>query len=723
MVRMPTKTCPNLHRMLAEAPADLLSGFLASKQFEKLSWLDKYGVDPGDPTGRDRATQMLVDQPKARLLPLEDEAARILTIAGTRGQFVLEGLVCEDADLQLGSAFLNQGDELARSLWSWLACMRLFEAAESVLHLRLYRRYDRHYQTFLAAPTGEDGRDVGSQVLKEFIQELEEGLQRGSGCVTDRFDIPAEGDEPAAEMYLIRHPNLPTAAREIDDEGKVSRFYFRPPGEAMVVYTPSTGRVHVRADTRAIRHLVAKTFVSKALGQDPSHQPADFQAYDISRFLTDFELPVPDDPEAVVKEVSVIRIEASIGNLSNRLAISTTIGQSVKSLIDNLPGLGDVFSKAMAIRFVEIAVRYRRAGRKEDETLDFTISDQNTSSLLSLDDPFERVLGHRLLRTWRIMVDGRAPAETDLHIVLPAILALWNIGADRVSGSWLVTRNLDAAPMIDLGFLVPMGWEDVEVIDEQDGIGSQEAKIDVGPEAVDAVFADGHTAPAGYPEAFRLFRVRQDWVAEYLKPNIAVQFGSETLEVVTPNLLALGTLDVCERHVPVYLARRLEDERLYADTDTALRARSDLGTGLVLNAGRRVGFALAGNVLVSLADYLSVDGQGPVIALAGLRAAYLRHRNLARGGETVELELTGRNAGTLIVPGAGSIEIGGENRLVVIGRLVDAFKTKRGPMKTEDMKQGFDDQSLSNIFGKELWDKLKAGFLRSPKKGLWEIAA
>lgn len=723
MVRVPTKTCPNLHRILAEAPADLLSGFLASRQFEKLSWLDQYRFDPDDRTGGDRATQMLVDEPKARLLPLESEAARVLNIAGTRGQFVLEGLVREDSDQQLGRAFLNQSDELARSLWCWLTCMQLFEAAESVLHLRLYRRYDRHYQTFLAAPTGEDDRDVGSQVLGEFVKELQEGLQRGSGCVTDRFDIPAEGDEPAAEMYLIRHPNLPTAAREIDEEGRVAKFYFRPPGEAMVVYTPSTGRVHVRAGTRAIRHLVWKAFVSKALGQNPSHQPADFQAYDISRFLTDFELPVPDDPEAVIKRVVVIRIEASIGNLSNRLAISTTIGQSVKDLINSLPGLDGSFAKAVAIRFVEIAVRYRRKGSKEDETLDFTISDQNTSSLLSLDDPFERVLGHRLLRAWGIMVDGRAPAETDLPIVLPAIMALWNIGADRVAGSWLITRNLDAAPMIDHGFLVPMGWEDGVVIDEEEGVGSQDARVDVGPEAVNVVFADGQAAPAGHPEAYRLFRVRQEWVAEYLKPNIAVQFGSKTLEVVTPNLLALGTLDVSERHVPVYLARRLEDERLHADTDTALRARSDLGTGLVLNAGRRAGFALTGNVLVSLADYLSVDGQGPVIDLAGLRAAYLRHRNLARGGETVELELTGPNAGTLFVPGKGSIEIGGENRLVVIGRLVDAFKTKRGPMKTEDMKQGFDDQSLANIFGKELWDKLKADFLRSTRKGFWEIAA
>lgn len=45
------------------------------------------------------------------------------------------------------------------------------------------------------------------------------------------------------------------------------------------------------------------------------------------------------------------------------------------------------------------------------------------------------------------------------------------------------------------------------------------------------------------------------------------------------------------------------------------------------------------------------------------------------------------------------------------------------PMATEDLVKGVaEDQSMSNIFKQALWNKLKADFLRSPKKGLWEIA-
>jgi len=722
MVRAPTKTCPNLYRILTDAPVEFRSRFLAAKAFDKLDWLAAYRFDPASPHSYSQSARMLTDEPKAKLLPLETEATRITIIAGKRGQFALEGLVRKAADDEIGPAFQRHSDELSRSLWCWLDQKKLFEAAENVLHLKLYRRYDKHYQTFLAAPTSENGRGDGAKPIADFIADLEKGLDRGSGCRTDRFDIAAEGDDPAAEMYVIRHPNLPTVAREIDDAGEVSNFYFRPPGEAMVVFVPSTGRLHVRADTRAIRHLVRDSFVSKALAQDISYQPVDFQAYDISRFLNDFELAALADPEATIKRVSVIKIDASIGTLSNRVSVATTKDGNVRELIESQPGLDKVFGRAVAIRFVEIAVQYRRNGREADETLDFSISDSNTCSLLSLDDAFEQALGHRLLRGWGIMKEGRAPQESDLRVILPAILALWDSGASKVSGAWLIERNLAVDRMTDLGFLVPSGVDDIDVIEDEDGLGVQDATVETGSGWANLMLSEGQSSSAVEPGRYSQYRVRPEWLVQYLKEKIVGQFDWKTVEVLTPNLIAIGILRGFERDVPVYLARRLQDERAFAETDTALRAMAELGTGLVLNAGRRAGFALVGNVLLSLVDYLSVEESEPVIDIDALRAAYMRHRNLAQGGEVVSLERSGSNTGTLFVPGKGSIQIDGENRLLVIQRLVDNHFSKGGPMKTEDLKKDFGDQSLANIFGKVLWEKLQAGFLRSPKKGKWEIA-
>ena len=99
-----------------------------------------------------------------------------------------------------------------------------------------------------------------------------------------------------------------------------------------------------------------------------------------------------------------------------------------------------------------------------------------------------------------------------------------------------------------------------------------------------------------------------------------------------------------------------------------------------------------------------------------------RDRVLAQGGQSVRLETTGENSGTLFVPGKGSIDIIGNHRLLVIQRLVDAHNNGPAPIKTEDLVKGIEGQSLSNIFGAPLWKKLKAGFVRSVGKGKWEIA-
>ncbi len=700
----------------------MVARFLGHDSFEKLDWLERYRPEPNDTDGFSSAFQMLEAEPKARLLPLETEAVRIITMAKDRGHVALDGVIASESDEAGRKAFVEGRDELARSLWAYIEAHKLFEAAENTLHLRLYRRYDRHYQTFMAVPVGEGEGDHDRQSFDALVEQLTKELDRGAGYRVDRYDIPSEGDDPASEMYLIRHPNLPTAAKEIDDDGSISKFYFRPPGEAMVVFTPSTGRVHVRADTRAIRHKVADAFIKEVLCQPISHQPVDFQAYDISRFLTDQDLPNVDDPEAKILMARVIRLDVSIGSLSNRLSLATTIDPGVRDLIADRSELKAAFSRAAAARFVEIAVRYRRAGRDADRTLNFTISDGNTSSLLSLDDPFERVLGHRLLREWGILVEGRRPEVAETGSIMAAILPIWDQNSEKISGSWLKERRLSATHLVELGFLAPVGWDEESLIDEGDLEGMPSAQVGITPNGAELNFGAGQVVPAGDPEQYRQYRVRMDWVAEYLKGHVAPVFSSRVVEKISDDLFLLGSLDVLGGEVPVYLARRLDDDRVQAGVDTELRSRADLGIGLVLNAGHRLSKCIAANVIVSLADYLAAETSDLLISTEGLRAAYRRHRGLAKGGQTVELRRSGENAGTLLVPGAGSIEIRGENRLIVLGRLVDAHNAGAGPMKTEDMIKGFERQSLSNIFSKVEWDKLKSGFLRSPKKGLWEIA-
>lgn len=734
MVRAPAKTCPNLSRLFDDAEPELLSGFLESKAFERLTWLVPYKFDPNNPDGPTAARNMLPQEKKDRLGPLEAEAARIVTIASDRGEYVLQGLATTTLEPDRANELLNRRDKLARSLWAFTNEHALFEAAENSLHLRLYRRYDKHYQTFIAEPSADGGPDAGSELLKELLVDLNKRLDRGDGYSIDKFEIPEDGDEPAAEMYLLFHPDPPTSVREIDDDGNRSSIYFRPPGEAMIVYTPSTGRVHVRAGNRKLRHTVAERFIETALDQTYSNQPADFQAYDISQFLKGFELEPPELDDVVIDRTQVIRADISIGNLANRLSLSTTIDRDISEIIDSQPGLPKIFERAVAIRFVEIAVRYRRAGRDEAQTLDFTLTDRNTSSLLSVDDPFERVMGHRLLRHWKILRDGRAPGDAESMAVMPALLAIWDIGVDKVSGAWLLNRGVDPGLMTELGFLVPAGWEGDDLIDDEDEVGPVAAEVIVRVEKGDAEAGDrkvadikvteGQVSPGGNPDSYRIYRVRDGWVAQHLKARLEQALDAPAIEKLTDHLLYLGTLSVDGGDVPIYLARGLDREKVRSAVDTELRARHNLGIGLVLQAGNAPGPCLAANVLTPLADQIASDQTEIALVADKLRSVFRRHRILARGGQAVELASSGENMATLLVPGKGSIDIRGENRIAIIQRLVDAHNNGPMPMTTGDLVRGIaEDQSLSNIFKQPLWGKLKASFLRSlGAKGPWEIA-
>ena len=201
MVRAPAKSCPNLSRLFDDAEPRLLSGFLESKAFERLNWLATYKFDPDNTDGPSGAREMLRKEKKDRLGPLESEAARIVTIASDRGEYVLEGLANTSLEPDDAKTLLNQRDKLARSPWAFANEHGLFEAAENSLHLRLYRRYDKHYQTFMAEPSVDGGPDAGSALLEELLVDLNKRLDRGDGYSIDKFDIPK--------------PSVPTSVRHL----------------------------------------------------------------------------------------------------------------------------------------------------------------------------------------------------------------------------------------------------------------------------------------------------------------------------------------------------------------------------------------------------------------------------------------------------------------------------------------------------------------------------
>lgn len=271
---------------------------------------------------------------------------------------------------------------------------------------------------------------------------------------------------------------------------------------------------------------------------------------------------------------------------------------------------------------------------------------------------------------------------------------------------------------------MPKGWEDEDVLDDESAeVDIVTAEVVARPRVSSLKSVEGQESASLSSDTYRVYRVRQEWVAEHLRDRIADVLDSVSVERIGADILALGRLTIDGRKIAVYFVRRLDDEKARAAVDTELRSRSGQGIGLVLQAGDMAAACLAANVLTPVLDHL--DPHATEIALDGnsLRETYRRNRSLARGGETVDLTWTGETGGMLSMPGAGTIHITGGNRMKVLERLVEAHNGGPAPVKAGDLTRDHGDQSLPNIFGSVLWAKLKHGFIRSPKQTLWEIDA
>jgi hypothetical protein len=148
MPRAPHKSCPSLYHLIEHAEANDFAGFLGQDEFSRQKWLNKYSESQHDTPDGKIFAKLLREESKARLEPLEREAARVLTVAESRGQYALDGLALTKLKPDEFHEFKRQKDDLGRSLWVYSNHRMLFETVESVLHLRLYRRYGKHYQSF-----------------------------------------------------------------------------------------------------------------------------------------------------------------------------------------------------------------------------------------------------------------------------------------------------------------------------------------------------------------------------------------------------------------------------------------------------------------------------------------------------------------------------------------------------------------------------------------------
>ena len=209
--------------------------------------------------------------------------------------------------------------------------------------------------------------------------------------------------------------------RQPDRHGTI---YFRPPNEAILIYTPSLRQIEVCADSQVVRQEVAGSFAEISLGHNVSEKPLTWKHYNLSRFRSSLRLEAPRIDGYEIKFARVLEAEIRLGNWKRKLLLKVAVEDDIEEVAETFLKPNNIFRRADGFSRISIAVAYNREGDDKERTLNITISGTKSCNLQSNKDPEERNLGFALLKEWGILSAFEQIDTTDICALFPCLVRL-----------------------------------------------------------------------------------------------------------------------------------------------------------------------------------------------------------------------------------------------------------------------------------------------------------
>ena len=131
---------------------------------------------------------------------------------------------------------------------------------------------------------------------------------------------------------------------------------------------------------------------------------------------------------------------------------------------------------------------------------------------------------------------------------------------------------------------------------------------------------------------------------------------------------------------------------------------------------------LGPNVVVPLLSHLSSADDEFLLARDGLELAFRNNLSLARGGATPQVIRTGKQSGTLYVPGKEPLHLAGNDQLTIFERLVSAVVKGSPDVYVGDLMKDFTARSPQPAFRKEAWKSILSVYIsKGVKHGYWRL--
>ena len=730
MARKASPIGPHVLALIEDARVDLARAALAVREgdnepeFKLPEDVPDLADEEAVEAFRQALVETLSDFDRDDLGPAEHRSRRIRALAEKKGVTSLTTIVEQQLDETRSQEFHRQPDELCRSIWAYLHERETFEDAESFHFARQFRDHGKLYDAFeveLENQVALDAAAIDEKALASKIKGMLE-LKPEISCTVKALDLPATDTHPASIMLIVRHGGPLSSVYDHRQDGRRGTIYYRPPNEATLIYTPSMRQIEVCADSPVVRQTVSDSFAEVALGHDISQKPLTWKRYNLSRFRSSLLLQPPEIEGYAFEFARVIEAEIRLGTWRRKLQLKVTVDDDIQEVADRYLGARNIFRRAEAFSRITIAVAYNLIGDEKQRTLNITIAGTKSCNLQSKPDPEERSLGFALLKEWGILSAFRQIAHDDLRAIFPQLVQLHDRIEDEVSGSYLLELGLDPKRLIEGGLLERRDRQDVVLIEDDDVDGEGAVKPSATEGMIQAVGPFGEDVGKRPASDVEMFAINAQWLHETLMRLMKPLLSKRAAQILDPDLTLVGAIQIDEADVPVYFARRLSDPKAAQRLDLMLRARGTAGVGIVFAASEEMPSHLGPNVVMPLLSHLASADEEMLFARDGIELAYRDGLSLARGGVSPRVVRTGKQSGTLFIPGREPLHLAGNDQLTIFERLVVAAGKGNPDVQVKALMEGFESRSPQQAFRKETWDSIRDVYIgKGAKNGYWRL--
>jgi hypothetical protein len=728
---MPRKALPigpNILALIEDARIDLARAVLAIREGEnepdfKLSEnVPDQADDEAVEAFRQELIQTLSQFDPDELRPAEQRSRRIRALADGKGVTSLTTIIDQQLNDEQSRELERQPDQLCRSIWTYLNARETFEDAESFHFARQFRDHGKLYDAFAVELENNAAIDAASIDETALAARITKVLELKTVCVVKALDLPATTAHPASIMLIVRHGGPLSSVHDHRDDGRRGTIYYRPPNEATLIYTPSLRQIEICADSPVVRQKVSDAFAEVALGHDISDKPLTWKRYNLSRFRDSLLLQPPMIDGYVFKYARVLEAEVRLGTWRRKLNLKVTADDDIQDVARSYLGARNVFRRGELFSRIGIAVAYSRVGDDRERTLNITIAGTKSCNLQSNKDPEERSLGFALLKEWGILTAFRQIAADDLRTIFVQLSKLYDRAEEEVGGGYLQELGLDPKLLIEGGLLERRDRQDVILLDDGD-LDGEGTIAPAKPEGMVKVLGPfGEDAGLRPAQDVDRYTVNAAWLHETLLRLLKPLLSKRSQQGVDPHLTLLGAMKIDGAEAPVYFARRLNDLKTVQRLDLALRARHSGGVGIVLAASEEMPAHLGPNVVVPVLSHLAPAGSDCAVARDGLELAWRMNNALARGGAVPQVIRTGKQSGTLYIPGRQPLQLAGNEQLLIFERLVAAVNAGSTDVQVKDLMHGLGTASPQQAFRRELWNDILDVYIgKGAKRGYWRL--